>query len=30
MWTLFYLKSGTMLVAYAVYIIPFLVRKFVA
>jgi hypothetical protein len=29
-WTLFYLKSAMMLVAYAAYIIPFLVKKFVA
>jgi hypothetical protein len=29
-WALFYLKSISMLVAYLVYIIPFLVRKFIA
>jgi hypothetical protein len=28
-WTLFYLKSTMMIVAYGVYIIPFLARKFV-
>ena len=27
MWTLFYLKSATLLVAYARYIIPFLISK---
>lgn len=29
-WTLFYLKSAMMLIAYSVYIIPFLFTKFVA